>query len=100
MRHATLLTAAAFALMSGCARVAVHFDRDPPGRPLASRTQQVAFLGLHNFSRPIDLSHDCPEGWGEFTTRVTALQALFHVVTLNLYSPWTAETACRASKKN
>lgn len=116
-----LLTALALcAASAGCARIAVHYESEDglkrraaeiptraqpeqakpvvtPGRRLASRTFTTGIFGVKSFSAPVDISADCPDGWGEFTTRVSGLQAFFHVITLNLYSPWTVDTACRAS---
>lgn len=108
------------AASAGCARIAVHYESEDglkrraaeiptriqpeqakaivtPGKPLPSRTFTTGIFGVKSFSAPVDISSECPDGWGQFTTRVTGLQALFHVITLNLYSPWTVDTACRAS---
>ncbi len=119
MACAALLLLGAAGLGS-CARIAVHYEsrealqrrggviatRVTPeesapiiteGRRLPARSHTVALFGLKAFSDPVDLTDECPEGWGEFTTYTTGLQALLHVVTLNLYSPWTVQPACRAT---
>lgn len=120
MKTARLIPLLLIITSASCARIAVHFESDDalkrrsaeiptrtgweqskpivtPGRRLPPRTFTNAFWGLKSFSSPVDLSSACPDGWGEFTTRVSGLQGLLHVLTLNLYQPWTVDTACRAS---
>ena len=87
-------------LMSGCAHVRIHRTSLPSPSIGAAKqsTYKIAFLGLKSFTDPIDLSKDCESSWETLDTRVTFLQGVLRVVTVDMYSPFSVEVACSAPR--
>ena len=86
--------------LSGCAHINIHrVSTHPPETQGAPTTYPNYLLGFLERTNPIDLKSVCSGNWEEADSYVTRTQALFRVVTLNLYSPWTVSVNCSSVQK-
>ncbi len=92
---ALMIFVSAFAISSGCSHVRIHRTQAPPVPERVSYGQPMAIWGYVELNTPVVLKDQCKTAhWQQLDVKVTFVQALLRVATLNLYSPWTAEVAC------
>ena len=85
--------------MTGCARIAIHRTRiATPVEKLIEENYPIWAFGIVQTHRPLVLTQRCTHSWESFTSQVLPLQVALHMVTLNIYAPWTADLECAASK--
>lgn len=91
----TIIFIAAF-LLPGCSTIRVH-NIGPHGSETyqtASTFHTVGF-GFAPISSPMSLKEKCELGWSTLTSEISLIHAVFHVVTLKLFSPVNVIIDCR-----
>ncbi len=84
---------------NGCWATTVHSGK-PPGAIAEGwhdRWHSGMLFGSIELSGPYDLDAICPRGWSEVQTRMSALNAVLTVVTLDIYSTQRITVVCAAA---
>ncbi len=64
-----------------------------------SLTQHSIFFGAIPITKSYALNEICPKEASKVLHYVSGVQVLMRIVTLGIYTPWTAEFECRVPEK-